>query len=135
MKQQLVLSSTSNFCLLKASLKNFDLSFFLSCLETLGERKMTNVLPQPLFYKMKTVKILKTLQTQTMCTSQPPSHILKIRCQQRVFFFPSPLKRLTKHSFSLHSSDCLANMHLVAKWDHKPKCNSESSHNLRVASI
>lgn len=39
MKQQLVLSSTSNFCLLKASLKNFDLSFFLSCLETLGERK------------------------------------------------------------------------------------------------
>lgn len=39
MKQQLVLSSTSDFCLLKASLKNFDLSFFLSCLETLEERE------------------------------------------------------------------------------------------------
>lgn len=37
MKQQLVLSSTSNFCLLKAPLKNFNLSFLLSCLESLGE--------------------------------------------------------------------------------------------------
>lgn len=57
MKQQLVLSSTSNFCLLKASLKNFDLSLFLSCLETLRERKITYVLSQLLFYKIKIVRI------------------------------------------------------------------------------